>query len=155
MMSTNTQDPQNMHRWVWKVTQTCSGCSSAGRAGRLVIGRSLVQIPALGWAACWSVLEQDTVPPLYSSVRALRWAGDLSREHPALALRQGWDWLQQQHPMTPWKGISGNGPWHEMLFVSPRRCQAERTFARVYEDAQEDQLCGSGYGPNWSPGEYF
>ena len=26
------------------------GCSSAGRAGRLVIGRSLVHIPAPGWA---------------------------------------------------------------------------------------------------------
>ena len=26
------------------------GCSSAGRVGQLVIGRSLVQIPALGWA---------------------------------------------------------------------------------------------------------
>ena len=33
----------------------------------------------------------------------------LSREYPALALRQGWDRLQQQHPVTPWKGISGYG----------------------------------------------
>ena len=51
----------------------------------------------------------------------------LSREHPALALRQGWDWLQQQHPATPWKGISGsdNGmAWHglHLLATVPIRC---------------------------------
>ena len=40
---------------------------------------------------------------------SLRLAVDLSREHPALALRQSWVWLQQQHPATPWKGISGYG----------------------------------------------
>ena len=57
-----------------------------------------------GWAACRSVLEQDTEP---------RIAHHLSREHPALALRQGWDWLQQQHPATPWKGMSGYGQWHD------------------------------------------
>ena len=53
------------------------------------------------WARYWT--------PHCSLVRALRWAGDLPREYPALALRQGWNWLQQQHPVTPWKGISGYG----------------------------------------------
>ena len=37
-------------------------CSSVGRAGRLVIERLLVQIPAQGCAACQSVLEQDIEP---------------------------------------------------------------------------------------------
>ena len=58
------------------------------------------------WARYWT--------PHCSSVRALRWTGDLSREYPALTLRQGWDWLQQQHLATPWKGISGYGQWHDM-----------------------------------------
>ena len=60
------------------------------------------------WARYWT--------PHCSLVRALRWAGDLSSEHPALALRQGWDWLQQQYPATPWKGISGYGYWHDMTY---------------------------------------
>ena len=61
------------------------------------------------WARYWT--------PHCTSVRALRWAGDLSREYPALALRQGWDWLQQQHPATPWKVISGYGQWHDMTCI--------------------------------------
>ena len=40
------------------------GCSSGGRAGRPVIGRLLVQIPAQDWAACLSVLEQDIEPDI-------------------------------------------------------------------------------------------
>ena len=82
------------------------GCSSAGRAGRLVIERSLVQIPAQGKAELHVEVSLSKIlnPPI-----AHQWAGDLSREYPALALRQGWDWLQQQHPVTPWKGISGYG----------------------------------------------
>ena len=32
------------------------------------------------------------------------------------ALRQSWDWLQQQHPATKWKGISGYGQWHDMTW---------------------------------------
>ena len=69
-------------------------CSSVGRAGGLVIGRSLVWIPApLGWnwATCWSILEQDTEPqnapdaqlaPVWQplpSARVLQWAGDSFR----------------------------------------------------------------------------
>ena len=95
--------------WIIK----CSYSSSAGRAGRLVIGRLLVQIPAPGRAELHVSLSKILNPTLLIS-EALRWAGDLSREHPALALRRGWDWLQQQHPATPWKGISGYGQWHDM-----------------------------------------
>ena len=45
------------------------GCNSASRAGRPVIGRLLVQIPALSWAACRSVLEQVTEPQITPDVR--------------------------------------------------------------------------------------
>ena len=69
------------------------GCSSAGRAGRLVIGGSRVQIPAPGWAELHVEVSLSKIlnPELLlmcswhlawrplSSVRALRWAGDLSR----------------------------------------------------------------------------
>ena len=55
--------------------------------------------------------------------------GDSSREHPALALRQGWDWLQQQHPVTPWKGISGYGQWHDMTWHDTSLLQ--ETTARI------------------------
>ena len=47
-------------------------------------------------------------------MRALRWAGDLSREHPALTLRQGWDWLQQQHPRNPMERDKRFGILHYM-----------------------------------------
>ena len=67
-----------------------------GSAGRLVIGRSLVQIPAPGRAELHvEVSLSETLNPTL-----------LIREYPSL--RQGWDWLQQQHPATPWKGISGS-----------------------------------------------
>ena len=93
------------------------GCSSAGRAGRLMIERSLVQIPAQGKAELHVEVSLSKIlnPPLLIS-EGLRWAGDLSREYPALALRQGgMGLLQQQHPATTWKGISGYGQWHDMI----------------------------------------
>ena len=93
-------------------------CSLVGRGGQLVIGRSQVQIPAPGKAELHVKVSLSTLH--CSSVRALRWAGDLSRQYPALTLRQGWDWLQQQHPVTPWKGISGYGrdmTWHVGLLT--------------------------------------
>ena len=71
------------------------GCSSVGRAGRPVTGRSLVHIPApLNWAACRSVLEQDAEPRI-------------APEDPATLplLGDSWDWLQQQTPQLLEKGI--------------------------------------------------
>ena len=107
---------------------------AAGRAGRLVIRRSLVQISVPGsaevskcpWARYWT--------PHCSLARALRWAGDLSREHPALALRQGWDWLQQQHPATPWKGISGDNDmtWHESQPLHNKNVSHHHAVIHVY-----------------------
>ena len=93
------------------------GCSSAGRAGRLVIERSLVQIPAPGKAELHVEVSLSKIlnPTLLISE-------GLSREYPALALRQGWDWLQQQHPVTPWKGISGYRPWHDMTWHINVKC---------------------------------
>ena len=88
----------------WHLFQTWAAVAQQSRStsDRKVAGLScMLKCP---WVRYWT--------PHWSSVRALRWAGDLSREY--LALRQGWDWLQQQHPVTPWKGISGYGQWHEM-----------------------------------------
>ena len=75
-------------------------CSSVGRAGGPVIGKSLIWIPVpVGWywATCRSILEQDTEPQNCSwcavgtlwrqplpSVRVLRWAGYSSRVYPGL-----------------------------------------------------------------------
>ena len=72
---------------VWML-YSWDSCSSAGRAGRLVIGRSLVQTPALGRAELHVEVSLSKIlnpklllmcswhpacqPP---SVRALRWAG--------------------------------------------------------------------------------
>ena len=95
------------YRW-----ESGGGCSSAGRAGRPVIGRSLVQIPALGRAELHVEVSLSKI--LNPTLLISEGPGDLSREYPALALRQSWDWLQQQHPTTPWKGISGYGQWHYM-----------------------------------------
>ena len=68
----------------------------AGRAGLLVIGRSLVQISALGraelscmskwpWARYWT---PNCSWCAVGTLRALRWAGNLSRVYPALTQRQ-------------------------------------------------------------------
>ena len=65
-----------------------------------MIGRSLVQIPALGSAELHvEVSLSEILNPtlLTSECPAMSWR---------LTLRQAWDWLQQQHPATPWKGIS-------------------------------------------------
>ena len=73
------------------------GCSSVGRAGRLVIGRSLVQIPAPGRAELHvEVSLSEILNPtlLISEGPVMSWR--LVQEYPALALRQGWDWLKQQ-----------------------------------------------------------
>ena len=93
------------------------GCRSASRAGWLVNRRSLVQIPAPGcmlkcpWARYWT--------PCCSSMRALCWAGDLSREYPALALRQGsatqLERDKRLRTMT----------WHDMKWSSYSRKQYE------------------------------
>ena len=49
------------------------GCSWVGRAGQLVNGRLLVQIPVLlNWAACRSVHEQDTEPQIESPAMSWR-----------------------------------------------------------------------------------
>ena len=45
----------------------CGGCSSADRAGRLVIGRSLVQIPAPGKAELHVELSKILNPTLLIS----------------------------------------------------------------------------------------
>ena len=75
-----------------------------GRAGRVVIERLLVQIPAPGKAELHVEVSLSKI--LNPTLLISEGPGDLSREYPALALRQSWDWLQQQHPMTPWKGIN-------------------------------------------------
>ena len=82
-----------------QLTARWGGCSSADRAGQLVIGSSLVQFPAPGRAELHVQVSLSKIlnPTL------------LIKEYPALALRQGWDWHQQQHPATPWKGISSYG----------------------------------------------
>ena len=49
-----------------------------------MIVRSLVQIPAAGKAELHIEVSLSKI---------LNPTGDLSREYPALALRQGWDWL--------------------------------------------------------------
>ena len=78
------------------------GCSSMGRAGRLLIRRLPVQIPAPGWAELHvEVSLSNILNPklllicswqlawrLLTSVKALQWTGVLSREYPALAQRQ-------------------------------------------------------------------
>ena len=122
-----------------------SGCSSAGRAGRLVTGSN----PSSGQG--WSVLERDTEPSTAhqcSSVRALRWAGDdLSREHPALALRRGWDWLQQQHPATPWKGTM---TWHDIYNVTITHCNYKVTPAGSSVHLRTESLTGEVTDRLWS-----
>ena len=105
--------------WNRKTTTITQSCSSASRAGRLVIGRSLVQIPALGWAElhvkvslnpklllmCGGPLAWRPLP----SVRALRWAGVGwtagigSSKNPGDGWMDGWmDGAQQLLPLFLW-----------------------------------------------------
>ena len=75
-----------------------------------MIGRLLVQISPLGRAELHvEVSLSEILNPtlLISEGPAMSWR--LIQGVPCPALRQGWDWLQQQHPVTPWKGISGYG----------------------------------------------
>ena len=88
------------------------GCSSAGRTGRLVIQRSLVQIPAPRLGCMLKCLWARYIAHQSATCDELA-----TWEYPALALRQSWDWLQQQHPVTPWKWISGYGQWHDVTFT--------------------------------------
>lgn len=52
--------------WIWVIYR--DRCSSAARAGQLMIGRLLVQIPALGWAELHVVFEQVTEPKIAPDV---------------------------------------------------------------------------------------
>ena len=74
------------------------GCSSAGRAGRVVIGRSLVQIPALGRAELHVEVSLSEIlnPTLLMSEGA---------PCPRPETRLG---------LAPWKGISGSD--HDMTW---------------------------------------
>ena len=97
-------------------------CSSAGRAGWLVIGRLLVQIPALGWAelqvevSLGKILNPKLLLmcswhlALLPSVRALRWAGNFSGEYPAHAQKQlGLAPAKPPQPHKRDKAITNNG----------------------------------------------
>ena len=108
---------------------------SQHRAGQSCMSKCL-------WARYWT--------PHCSSVRDLRWAGDLSREYPALALRQGWDWLQQhtqEHPATPWLRTM---TWHDTLvkFHSvPHTCCHEYLLEHhLWEHSPADAL----FPPIWA-----
>ena len=93
------------------------GCSSAGRAGRLVIGRSLVQILAPGRAELHVEVSLSKIlnPKLLlvcswhiawrplPSVTALWWAGDSSMVYPALTQRSAIG--SSNNPHDPIKGI--------------------------------------------------
>ena len=90
----------------------CGGgsCSSAGRAGWLVIGRLLVQIPASrgqNWAACWSILEQDMNPKIAPDVQlaigkgpVMSWWRVQGCTLPSPRVITG---IGSNDPATPWK----------------------------------------------------
>ena len=86
--------------WNWELLH---GYWVIGRATSLIHSSEITNMIING-GSCSSAGRDRKVLGC-SSVRALRSAGDLFRVYLALALRQGWDWLQQQHPSTPWKGI--------------------------------------------------
>ena len=88
------------------------GCSLAGRAGRLVIGRSLVQIPALGWAELLVEVSLSKIlnpklpltPCMAASAISEGPCDELeSREYPALTQGQ-LGLAPAKNPVTPWKG---------------------------------------------------
>ena len=89
--------------------------AAAGRAGRLVIGRSLVQIPApSGWAELHVEVSLSKILTPKLLLRALRWAGAVFRVYPALTRRQLGLAPATNHE-TPWKKeLSGYRPWHDM-----------------------------------------
>ena len=75
--------------------------------------RKILSLTGQGWAACRSVFEQDTEPHI-----AHQWG-------PAMSWRliQGAPCprpeTRLQHPVTPWKGISGSDndmTWHDMTW---------------------------------------
>ena len=104
---------------IWnKHNSARGGCSSAGRAGRLAIGRSLAKIPAPGRAELHAEAPLSETPnPTWPTSEGPAMT-DEPATHPAStsAPRQGRDRPQQHHPTTPWKGISGSDNHINVLF---------------------------------------
>lgn len=92
------------------------GCSSAGRAGRLAIGTSLVQILApLGWDELHVKVSLSKILNPKLLLRALRWAGDFTFARRQLGLAPA------TNPATPWKrdkAVADDDTWHDITFFS-------------------------------------